>query len=269
MLNNENYSWENYFKHPFFYEERQRKLYYENNFNYLCEKHSIKLNSYCYKCKYNICNKCIKEHNSHKIIPFKLINFNESELKQINSSIKKFEDYIDTFKTGIINYFEKMNTLINDYNSIYENDIINNYKIYYINQLNYLGEFISIPNLINLFDINPEIISEYNIKGNEEIKILSCYEEAKKEDKELIGINNEKEIRENCVLFFDENKIDFSFKYNFKNKGNNSIKIMFKKPLNNLNFMFYGCSSLTSLNLSNFQTNNVNNMGYMFSDVLL
>ena len=51
MLNNENYSWENYFKHPFFYEERQRKLYYENNFNYLCEKHSIKLNSYCYKCK--------------------------------------------------------------------------------------------------------------------------------------------------------------------------------------------------------------------------
>ena len=50
----------------------------------------------------------MKDHNSHKIIPFKLINFNESELKQINSSINKFEDYIDTFKTGIINYFENM-----------------------------------------------------------------------------------------------------------------------------------------------------------------
>ena len=39
-----------------------------------------------------------------------------------------------------------MNTLKNNYNSIYENDMINNYKIYYINQLNYIGEFISIPN---------------------------------------------------------------------------------------------------------------------------
>ena len=122
-----------------------------------------------------------------------MINFNESELKQINSSIKKFEDYIDTFKTGIINYFEKMNTLKNDYNSIYENDMINNYKIYYINQLNYIGEFISIPNLINLFDINPDdIICEYNNKEYKEIKILNCYEEAKKESRGLEGINNEK-----------------------------------------------------------------------------
>ena len=47
--------------------------------------------------------------------------------------------------------------LLDNYNSIYENDI-NNYKIYYITQLNYIGEFISIPNLINLFYINPDII---------------------------------------------------------------------------------------------------------------
>jgi hypothetical protein len=98
MLNNENYSWENYLTHPFFKEERKKKLYYENNFNYLCEKHPIKLNSYCYKRKYNICYKCIKEHNSHKIIPFKYIGFNEFELKQIKTSINKFEDYIDKFK---------------------------------------------------------------------------------------------------------------------------------------------------------------------------
>ena len=30
--------------------------------------------------------------------------------------------------------------------------------------------------------------------------------------------------------------------------------------------MLYYCSSLTSLNLSNFNTNNVNNMIYMFCD---
>ena len=31
--------------------------------------------------------------------------------------------------------------------------------------------------------------------------------------------------------------------------------------------IFSYCSSLTSLNLSNFNTNNVNNMSYMFSGV--
>ena len=33
----------------------------------------------------------------------------------------------------------------------------------------------------------------------------------------------------------------------------------------NMSGMFYNCSSLTSLNLSNFNTNNVTNMSYMFN----
>ena len=33
-----------------------------------------------------------------------------------------------------------------------------------------------------------------------------------------------------------------------------------------MSYKFRGCSSLTSLNLSNFNTNNVNNMSYMFCD---
>ena len=32
-----------------------------------------------------------------------------------------------------------------------------------------------------------------------------------------------------------------------------------------MGYMFYGCSSLKDLNLSNFNTNNVTNMGGMFS----
>ena len=34
---------------------------------------------------------------------------------------------------------------------------------------------------------------------------------------------------------------------------------------NNINNMFFECSSLTSLNLSNYNTNNVNNLSKMFS----
>ena len=31
-----------------------------------------------------------------------------------------------------------------------------------------------------------------------------------------------------------------------------------------MSYMFYGCSSLTNINLSNFNTNNVNDMSDMF-----
>ena len=33
-----------------------------------------------------------------------------------------------------------------------------------------------------------------------------------------------------------------------------------------MNAMFYGCSSLKELNLNNFNTNNVTNMSFMFSE---
>ena len=34
----------------------------------------------------------------------------------------------------------------------------------------------------------------------------------------------------------------------------------------NMNCMFYGCSSLNKIDLSNFNTNNVTDMDYMFGD---
>ena len=37
--------------------------------------------------------------------------------------------------------------------------------------------------------------------------------------------------------------------------------------MKNMSYMFYKCSSLTSLNLSNFNTNNVNNMSGMFYSI--
>ena len=256
--------------------KKKKEKKYENNFNYLCEKHSIKFNSYCDSCKSNICYKCIKEHNSHKIIPFKIIGFNETELKQIKTSINEFENCIDKFKIDIKNHFENIDTLMDDYISIYENDNNNNYKSYYIKQFKYLREFISNPNLINLFDINPDIICEYDSKGDKEIKILSCYEEAKKEEKDLEGMNNVKNMREmfyNCSSLPSLNLSNF----NTNNVKNMSWMFYYCSSLISLNLyniktnnvtnmknMFFNCSSLTSLNLSNFNTNNVNDMSFMF-----
>ena len=69
----------------------------------------------------------------------------------------------------------------------------------------------------------------------------------------------------NCELFLNNKKIDFCLKYIFKKEGKYKLKILFKKLLKNTSFMFNECSSLTSLNLSNFNTNNVKDMSYMFS----
>ena len=51
--------------------------------------------------------------------------------------------------------------------------------------------------------------------------------------------------------------------YKFEDGKKYKILIKFKRLLTNMSSMFNGCSSLTSLNLSNFNTNNVTNMDYI------
>ena len=121
---------------------------------------------------------------------------------------------------------------------------------------------------------NNYIICEYNIKKdklNQPIQILNSYEEAKRKNpdwdwKNIKAIENKKEIKENCEIYLNNKRIDFCYEYKFEKEDKNEIKIISKTPLNNTNYMFYECSSLTSLNLSNFNTNNVTNMSNMFSD---
>ena len=139
------------------------------------------------------------------------------------------------------------------------------------------------------------IICEIEIKKdkvNEFIQILNCYDETKKDDHFLIGVENEKEIKDKCELFLDNNQIDFCFKYKFLSEGKYKIQIIFDQPLKNSNYLFYkcflinsldlsnfisndilnmngmffNCSYLTSLNLTNFNTSNVKDMSYMFRD---
>ena len=116
-----------------------------------------------------------------------------------------------------------------------------------------------------------EIKCIYNIKniGNEQI--LNCCEETKRNFpfwkwNDIKAIENEKEIREKSNIYLNNKKINFCFKYNFEKKGNYVILMKYNNLLKNINFMFYGCSSLISLDLSNFNTNNVTSISYMFSN---
>ena len=115
--------------------------------------------------------------------------------------------------------------------------------------------------------INGEIyIKDEDI--NKKIRIINSYEEAIRissliEYKE--ELKNEEQIKKSEIEI--NNKLmPFSYFYEFKMKGKYIIKYKFKNYLTNTNHMFYRCKSLTKLNLSNFNTQNVTNMDSMFDN---
>ena len=57
--------------------------------------------------------------------------------------------------------------------------------------------------------------------------------------------------------------IPFNYFYKFNKKGKYKIEYSFLSNLTKTNRMFCDCKNLTNINLSNFNTQNVTNMGSM------
>ena len=124
-----------------------------------------------------------------------------------------------------------------------------------------------------LLEFNNCIIAEINIKEediNRDIRIINSYEEYKRindweiKKEEIDKYGNENEIKDNCIIKINNN-IDFNYFYKFKEKGKYIIKYIFTNYITKTDYMFYGCESLTNINLSNFNTKNIKNMSGMFS----
>ena len=155
-------------------------------------------------------------------------------MEDIKNNLNHFKEQLNNIQ-DLINQMK----LIKENLDIYDNNSKYNYKNYYIDILRIMNNQLKNKD-INLIDLkqNNYIICEYDIKNKdinkslfffiEPIRILNCYEEAKKEHPALIGINNEKEIKENCELYLNENKIDFCYKYKFNKERKYTIKIIFK-----------------------------------------
>ena len=133
---------------------------------------------------------------------------------------------------------------------------------------------ISIFNHIKNYNNNNYIIGEIEIKEEDvgkKYRIINSFEEVKriegwKDDEDDYKYENEKEIKENCEIKIDNNNIiPFNYYYKFKKKGKYKIEYRFKNKLSKTCYMFRDCSSLTNINLSNFNTQNVTDMSCMFS----
>ena len=97
------------------------------------------------------------------------------------------------------------------------------------------------------------------MKNNYKQRIINSYENVKRENPKNHWLwdknptKNEKEIKK-CEIFINEERIKFNYYYNFPKEGNYIIKYVFKRFMTSTNFMFFGCDSLISLDLSNFNT---------------
>ena len=118
-----------------------------------------------------------------------------------------------------------------------------------------------------------EIICIYKPKENDkEINLLHDYNEdtSKWLNPEYAKLyleakNMNKNIFENYMdIYIDNKKIQFDYKYKSKEKGEIKVKFIFNKLLTSTSSMFRNCSSLKSIDLSSFNTSNVNNMRCMF-----
>ena len=141
-------------------------------------------------------------------------------------------------------------------------EIFNKFNFNIKNNLNYCI------NLNN--DENNFIIATINIIKkdiNKEIRIINSSEEYMRKEYPNFTLkeewSNEKEIKE-CEIKINDEIIPFNYYYKFNSKGKYTIKYFFKNYLTKTNHIFYGCSSLSNIDLSNFNTQNVTDMESMF-----
>lgn len=197
---------------------------YENK-NYLCIKHNEQFISYCDICKYNLCLQCELEHNnSHKIIPYKSIYPNLSDIK---NKLKNIENIIIAFNDDINKIIDILNKIKNNINEYYEI----NYKIlnsFEINKRNYQ----ILQNINNINDTNiitknlNSIIKENNcaVKFN---KIYDLYSNIYKHKYPIVNFynnimdnNNKSKPKTNKIINdSDDNSINNIKKLKFLNQN--------------------------------------------------
>ena len=140
-----------------------------------------------------------------------------------------------------------------------------------------IDELKNIPNYIpnnNLIQNNKKIIYNNNfidaeifIKEddiNKNIQIINSFEQHNNLNIQNSSGEDEINKRECEIIINDELVFPFSFTHIFNKKGKYKIKYKFKRLLSEIKYLFYNCSSLTSIDLSELNTKNVTDMSYIF-----
>jgi len=240
---------------------------------YICDIHNEIYNSFCDKCKKNICIECEKNHNEHKLLFYNNLIIEDDK---INTQMEEIRKEIDTFNNNIKEKIKQLNKIIENIEGYYK--IINNIiKNYLNNKKSNFQNLININKIIN----NNAIIS--NIKAininNKFNDIIDIYNKVYNINiKNINNINNKNEnIDDNNIIIYkidgnndivkifgkefvnnNKNKIKLEiegneyelmeyYKIQDKNKKNLEIKIKGIENVTNMSYIFKECSLLLKL----------------------
>ena len=252
-------------------EDKGRKSQEEaNNKEILGKKHQVDSNTKDYDQSTNKKEKIqISQETSNDIShPTVIFNY-KGKITFIGCSLKEnmkniFERFAFEIKENKNNLSFKMNNNIIDEKLKYEELVDNGRK-----NINIMVEEI---NKININDSENKnyIIAQITVKKsdvNKDLRIINSSEELKTRNiikgEDHDKVNNEEEIKK-CKIEINGIKRPFSFFIKFEETGTFKIKYIFTDNITNTACMFYGCTSLSKIDLSNFNTQNVTNTRAMF-----
>jgi len=241
------------------------QLNLDKKLNEITKENKINILVYKKENEKEICPKCGRILNNKIIDNIIVLNNN------INITLLGLRNNIENIINNLINQKDMyLSSQLKNVN-ILINNIINEDIKKMNNELNKIKNNDYITNNTNIKEneLKNEIICIYNKQDNE-INLLHDYNENvgywDKQRKKLYleGKNN---INENNIeIYINNKKIKFDYKYKSNEKGNIQVIFKFNKLLTNTNHMFWKCSSLESIDLSSFNTSNINNMRYMFRE---
>ena len=222
--------------------------------------HNKQYNSYCNKCKKNICIICENNHKNHELIYYSKLVIEDNKIIKIMEDIKK---EIDIFNNNIkekINKLNKINENMEEYYKIINNIItkyINNKKINYQILVN-INKIIKNNNIIN----NIKKINNKNNNNNYN-DIIDIY------NKIYNSKENDMDNDDNIIIYkIDENKDRIRiFGKEFVDKNKNIIKINIEKTEYEI-MEFYKLTNNQnkSLQIKIKGIENITCLGYMFKE---
>ena len=246
------------------------------------------LKALCTICFKNLEVLNLKNNNINNIEPVK--NLRSSNLQKIDLS----ENQIEDFKALQDLQTKKLECLNLESNNISSIEPINKIKIknrglkdinLRNNKIVNLGRGILRISLVNmLLDNNKVIMKDIDYINNKVLKskqkILKIIEEIEIRDFnlfivyqinqkdssiKLFGENFVKKNKDNCKIIIEGKEMNLESNYKFKEKGKIlKVKLITNKSINDLSYIFQGCSNLIALGEDSINTEEATDMSYAF-----
>ena len=247
----------------------------QNFFN--CKEHNRNFTTYCQVCNLNLCPTDEAVHVRHKKTYLKQIIPGKPKIDEIKKNIREFQGILLAYKKTLENskdYFLRLfETLIDN---VKEYDYLNEYIMNCIENLNSYETIYNMTSIdikkfskeLNQFlkeDILNKVkflINEYNTIPKKEL--IAEYK-ANEQNIRIFGERFVKNNKDNCYLIIENKPYELQEYYPIpSDKKIINVKLITKKKLSDISYMFSGCKSLLDLmNISKFETE-FTNMSHTF-----